>query len=107
MILDDGNNHKKDIVQAKRQLAPNWPSLATVSFSTDSSLCALQAADVVVWSIQRRLENRLEGVYEPLRALFDQHHWDLGYNKEWMVGVANSIRASNALTSGMGTAFPA
>lgn len=95
-ILDDGNNHKKDVVQAKRELAPKWPSLAMVSFSTDSSLCALQAADVVVWSVQRRLENRLNGVYEPLDALFDQHHWDLEYDKEWMVGVADSIRASKS-----------
>jgi hypothetical protein len=95
-ILDDGNSYKKDIVQAKRELAPRWPSFAMVRFSSDSSLCALQAADVVVWSVQRRLESRLDGVYEPLNALFDQHHWDLEYNKEWMVAVADSIRASNA-----------
>lgn len=89
-VLDDGNSYKKDIIEAKSALA--LPSLKTIVFSSDRSLCALQAADVVTWSVRRQLAGYFPSGFEPLQGLFDKHHLDLDYRDEWMAGVADSIR---------------
>lgn len=93
-VLEDGNSYKKDIVEARVTLA--LPSLKTIEFCSDTSLCALQAADVVTWSVRRRLAAHFPIGFEPLQGLLDKHHWDLAYNEEWMVGVADSIREAGA-----------
>jgi hypothetical protein len=89
-VLDDGNPYKKDIIEARGTLA--LPSLETIEFCSDASLCALQAADVVSWSVRRKLAGRFLSEFEPLLGLFDKHHLDLDYGEEWMVGVADSNR---------------
>ena len=93
-VLDDGNSYKNDIIEAGRIL--RLPSLKTVEFCTDTSLCALQAADVVTWSVRRRLAGQFPSGLEPLQGLFDKHHLDLDYREEWMVGVADSHRLRQA-----------
>ena len=95
-LLDDGNSYKKDIIEAQRVLASKLPSLKTIEFSSDTTLCALQAADVVTWSVRRRLAGHFPSEFEPLQALFDKHHSDLDYREEWMVSVANSIRKAES-----------
>jgi hypothetical protein len=98
-VLDDGNIYKKDIIEAKGILA--LPSLKTIEFCSDTSLCALQAADVVTWIVRRRLAGHFPSGFEPLQGLFDKHHLDLDYKEEWMVGVADSIRkAEGSETNG-------
>ena len=98
-VLDDGNSYKKDILEAKRHLASKSPSLSMVNFCSDDLVAALQAADVVTWSVRRRLAGRFPYGYEPLQGLFDRHHRDLSYEEEWMVGVANLIRSTEASAS--------
>jgi hypothetical protein len=93
-VLDRGNNHRSHLLEAQRQLAPRWPSLASIDFADDSSSCALQAADVVAWSVRRKLAGGFPSGYEALQALFDRHHRDLPYHEEWMVGVADLIRGA-------------
>jgi len=99
-VLDDGNSYKKDIVEAKVTLASRLPSLKTIEFCSDTSLCALQAADVVTWSVRRQLAGRFPSGFEPLQRLFDEHHLDLKYKEEWMVGVADSMRKAEGSERG-------
>jgi hypothetical protein len=89
-VLNDGNSGKSHIAEAKRALA--LPSVKTIEFCSDTFLCALQAADVVSWSVRRRLAGQFPSGLEPLQGLFNEHHLDLEYNEELMVGVADSIR---------------
>ena len=49
-------------------------NLGSLSFTTDS-LNALQAADVISWSVRRNLTKGLIGDFEPLLGLFDIRHW--------------------------------
>jgi hypothetical protein len=102
-VLDDGNKYKNDIIEAKRTLASSLPSLKTIEFCSDTSLCALQAADVVTWSVRRQLAGTFPSGFEPFQGLFDKHHLDLDYKEEWMVGVADLIRkAEGSETNGQG-----
>jgi hypothetical protein len=97
-VLDRGNSYQSHITEAKLTLA--LPSLKTIDFCSDTSQCALQAADVITWSVRRRLAGHFPSGFEPLQQLFDGHHRDIEYNEEWMVGVADSMRKAEGSETG-------
>jgi hypothetical protein len=95
-VLDAGNNYASHIREA--YIAFNTGRSLTCGepeFLEDHTVCALQAADVISWSIRRRLTGTgFKHGFEPLSDLFDVHHRDIEYTEEWMQGVADKIRAS-------------
>ncbi len=92
-MLDDGNSYKKDIVETKTVFDKTDLAFGKMEFSTDSQLTALQAADVVTWAVRRRLSGQFAHGFEPLQALFDEHHFDFDYQEDWMRGVAAKLQA--------------
>jgi hypothetical protein len=96
-ILDDGNCYKHDVIDAYARMKSTLYSLDTIEFRKDESLNALQAADMVSWSVRRRLAGTFPLGYEPLQEVFvEDHHLDVPYLEEWMQGVADALRKSGA-----------
>jgi hypothetical protein len=102
--LDDGNSYTLDVVEAHKHLLENEilhpVSMGDLDFDSDHNCAALQAADVVAWSVRRRLASALKSGFEPLANLFhDDHHIEVEYKEEWMKGVADSLRAKRQRTN--------
>ena len=76
-VLDDGNQFKTQVDQMYQSIR-KLPELAAhkvgrLEFFPDTTVPALQAADVIAWSMRRRLAGKqLAGVHSPLNALFDR-----------------------------------
>jgi hypothetical protein len=95
-LLDTGNPYKHDAVDAHSFLVGDedkYPlNMGTLAFDSDNKLSALQAADVVSWSVRRKLASELKSGFEPLAELFDSSHIEVAYEEEWMLGVAAALR---------------
>lgn len=96
-ILDDGNRYRADILEARNVIlsktGPDKETMGTLDFESDKVLAELQVADVVSWSVRRRLSSVLKSGFEPLTDLFDEH-LEAPYKEEWMIGVADSLRGT-------------
>jgi hypothetical protein len=99
-VLDDGNAHKNDVKQAHGYFqdtdAKSPLNVGTLQFDLDHNHAALQGADVVSWTVRRRLSQGLRSGFEPLEELRQAKHLELHYKEEWMVGVAERIREKEA-----------
>jgi hypothetical protein len=85
-ILDAGNPHAPQVFEAHSAIL-NWQkseplNAGSITFDDDNNVTALQAADVVAWSVRRRLvgETFSHG-RKPLRRIFNSTHveqsWDV------------------------------
>jgi hypothetical protein len=96
-LLDAGNPYRSDVEEAEKLLSgcqgDDRFNLVNVGFESDDDNFALQAADVVSWSVRRRLSSGLKSGFEPLEGILAYRHEELAYKEEWMVGVAERIRA--------------
>jgi len=73
-LLDDGNAYKADIEEGYRELR------------------ALQAADMISWTVRRTSDGRLPLGFEPLADLLAQYHFVAPYKEQWMQSVAENLR---------------
>ena len=96
-LLDTGNPFKHQILNAHAVMLSrraDFPlNVGTLGFDSDDELSALQAADVVSWSVRRKLASELRSGFEPLTGIFDKKHLEVPYSLEWMLDVAKTIRA--------------
>jgi len=99
-LLDTGNPNRSDVNDAETVLSSykcdNGFNLESIGFESDDDNSALQAADVVSWSVRRRLSSGLKSGFEPLQEILESKHEELAYKDEWMIGVAERIRAKEA-----------
>jgi hypothetical protein len=78
-ILDSGNPYAEH-VRASHAALLKWQRgqflhMGSLLFEDDKRIAALQAADVVAWSVQRRATGmRFTAGFEPLLGLFDESH---------------------------------
>ena len=95
-LLDRGNQYKHDVLDAHSFLSGgdigDRLNIGTLGFDCDDNIAALQAADVVSWSIRRKYSLSLNIGFEPLESLFDSQHFEAPYSEEWMAEVAKSLR---------------
>jgi hypothetical protein len=94
-VLDDGNRYKQDIRDVDAVLRCHGVNIRKVGFEVDDSNSALQAADMVSWTVRKLLSGKLPSGFEPLSDLFDQHHTEVPYEEEWMQSVADKLRDSD------------
>jgi hypothetical protein len=74
-----------------------YPRVTRIEFQSDDDVNALQAADVLSWAVRRDLSGgSFEHGFEPIRDLFEELHLNFEYKEEWMLGVAERIRAAEA-----------
>jgi len=76
-VLDDGNQFKGQVDEMHNSISTLTElfehKVGSLTFKSDSEQPALQAADMIAWSVRRRLAGKpLVGVHQPLNALFDQ-----------------------------------
>jgi hypothetical protein len=101
-VLDSGNRFKKDIVEAHASFRSRGVNLGNLEFGSDDSNCALQAADMISWTVRRCISSTLPKGFEPLSDVFDQHHTEVPYKAEWMELVADALRAQAGSSSSGG-----
>ncbi len=97
-VLDTGNPYQHQILEAYSFLARHKEkfdlNVGALAFDSDHNLAALQAADVIAWSIRRRLAATFKNGFEPLAELFVERHVEQEYKEEWMTQVSKTIRDS-------------
>ena len=97
-LLDTGNPYKHHILDAHGSIVKSkdrFPlNVGALGFDCDDAISALQAADVVSWSVRRNLASELKSGFEPLAELFDSKHREIPYAPEWMMSVAEAMRAN-------------
>jgi len=93
-VLDTGNRFRPDLEVARSVAKEGERSLSmgTVAFDSDNTVCALQAADVVSWSVRRRMASNFKSGFKPLADLFDDKHFEVDYKDNWMADVADMHR---------------
>ena len=95
-VLDEGNIYRPQVEQAHdflMSMEHRSPlNLGDLRFESDTEYCALQAADLVSWSVRRKLTTKLKEEHAPLEELFDSRHVQVNYEREWMDGVACNLR---------------
>jgi len=95
-LLDTGNEHRGHIVNSHEYMtknAPRYSHIGTLTFSSDAKERVLQAADVIAWSVRKRLTDGFKNGFEPLEAIFDDDHIEQPFEEAWMVELADAIRA--------------
>ena len=97
-ILDTGNPYKKQVEEAHAFIVEvfqkTYPmNMGSLTFETDDNLRALQAADVVAWSVRRKFAARFGRGFEPLEGIFSEHHIDQPLEESWLEEIADSLRA--------------
>ena len=101
-LLDCGNRFRSQAEDAhtfmkskdgfKKVLGLN---LGTIGFDSDDEISALQAADVVSWSVRRKLASELKSGFEPLAELFEGgYHLEIEYKEETMKMIADVVRGN-------------
>jgi hypothetical protein len=94
-LLDAGSPCKHDVMEVYSYLIGHqekYPlNMGTLAFDCDDRVSALQAADMVSWSVRRKLSSELKSGFEPLAELFTIEHEELPYKQKWMVEVASSL----------------
>jgi hypothetical protein len=90
-VLDDNNNYKHQIVEAYPLLRKSNLKAGSLTFDSDEILAALQVADVVSWSTRRKQTIGLNSGFEPLADLFNDEHFEVPYEPEWMAEVAKKL----------------
>jgi hypothetical protein len=96
-LLDIGNPFSPQVLNARSVMLTRKDELTlnvgTVGFDSDDNLSALQAADVIAWSVRRKLASELKSGFEPLAGIFDNRHLEVPYKPEWMDTVAQTVRS--------------
>jgi len=92
-VLDEGNDYKHEILEAYPLLRNADLRVGSLTFESDNGLSALQVADVVSWATRRKQASELRSGFEPLTDLFDDKHSEVPYEPEWMLEVAEKLRA--------------
>jgi hypothetical protein len=76
-MMDDETPKKRDVEEAY-PLMMSVKTMGKLDFGKDNSISALQAADLIAWSIRRRISGTFSLGYEPLTDLFgEDHHIDI------------------------------
>ena len=97
-ILDSGNNYRRHVVEAHSFLREHFqPSqfanVGGLAFDTDEKVRALQAADLVSWSVRRRIADKFNNGFETLVDIFNPPHIEQPFEAGWMEDIATRLRA--------------
>jgi Protein of unknown function (DUF3800) len=103
-MLDDGNAYKMEAENAHafmERIPDAENPVGELKFDLDHNLSALQAADVVSWTVRRRRVAKLKSGFEPLEELCTEMHDEIPYKKEWMETVAQTLRERKQTLNGL------
>ena len=99
-MLDDGCPDRKDIDETHAYMVNEFSkryddlSFGALAWGDDEKIPALQAADVIAWTVRRKKSgDRFLAGFEPLEELFDEHHLEQHFEETWMEEIASSLKA--------------
>jgi hypothetical protein len=95
-LLDEGNQHKDHVLNSYEFMLERpsiYSNMGTLAFCSDSEQRVLQAADVIAWSVRKRLTGEFKHGFEPLSELFAEDHMEQPFEAAWMGEIADSLRA--------------
>jgi len=67
-----------------------------LTFATDEKIRALQAADLISWSVRRKITADFNHGFETLVDVFTEPHIQQPFQPEWMEEIGSNIRAKRA-----------
>jgi hypothetical protein len=88
-LMDTGNPYKGHVVDVHKFLTTSFQDIYPVhagrlTFSTDTDDCALEAADLIAWTVRRKLVGRFDHGFEPLVDLLAEQHMEQQLEDEVM-----------------------
>jgi hypothetical protein len=95
-ILDFGNPYAAHVLEAHAALK-RWQdtkplNVGSLKFEDDKVVSALQAADLVAWSVRRRLTKSPFGNgFEPLLGIFDDAHSEVAWDGGWLQQLTDGL----------------
>ena len=96
-ILDSGNPYAEHVRQAhaaamRFQRQEHFLNVGSLQFEDDSTLGALQAADVIAWGVRRRLSRRpFPAGFEPIPQIFEHGHNESPWTQELLKELAEGL----------------
>ncbi|HWZ56183.1 MAG TPA: DUF3800 domain-containing protein [Verrucomicrobiae bacterium] len=96
-ILDSGNPYAEHVRQAhaaavRFQREEHFLNVGSLQFEDDSTLGALQAADVIAWGVRRRKSRKpFPAGFEPIPGIFDHGHNESPWTPELLRELAEGL----------------
>jgi hypothetical protein len=96
-VLDDFTKNKQEVIGAHRFLVDTFQKeypthVGALDFGDDKKVSALQAADVVAWTVRRiRAGLPLRKGFEPLAGILNDPHLEKQFAETWMEEIATAI----------------
>ncbi len=96
-VLDAGNPYKRHVSDAHSAIVDIAEGYANECRNSrlcfDDSTCALQAADIIAWSVRRRLTGApLKSGFEPISDVLNYEHIEETFHSQFMIDIADRIR---------------
>jgi len=97
-VLDTGNKYRTQVDAVHAFIVEDFQkvhpvNMGSLTFDTDDNVRALQAADVVAWSVRRNITANFNGGFEPLLGIFDERHIAQPLEEDWLIEIAEAIQA--------------
>lgn len=96
-VMDIGNPYRHHVLEAHASIEyvqkSQFLNAGSLTFDCDTNLRALQAADLVSWSVRRKLTGAFVHGFEPLPEVFASPHIEQPYEEEWLKTMADNLRA--------------
>ena len=95
-ILDSGNAYAAHVREGHAALK-RWQdttplNVGSPTFEDDKDVSAIQAADLVAWSVRRRLTKSSFGNgFEPLLGVFDEAHSEVAWDGGWLQQLTDGL----------------
>jgi hypothetical protein len=97
-LIDGGNTYRRHIEEMhsfiRNYFQPkHFMNAGGLAFDADQRVRPLQAADLVAWTVRRRISGKFDNGFEPLPELFNDRHIEQPYEETWMSEIADALRA--------------
>jgi len=99
-LMDDGNKYWAEVKHAHNFLANAFQEIypvhvGSLSFGDDKEVRALQAADVIAWTVRRKISGgAFTNGFEPLLDVLGETHLEHPVEEAWMAEIAGEIRGT-------------
>jgi hypothetical protein len=97
-LMDDGNSYKREVERVHQFILSDSRKsrpyhCGSLDFKSDEKYRALQAADVIAWTVRRkRARDPFRNGFEPLEDIFLKDHIEQPFEPAWMAEVSDGLR---------------
>jgi hypothetical protein len=100
-LIDTGNPHRHHVVDVHKFITTTFQQMypihaGSLMFVSDTDDPAIEAADVIAWTVRRKLVGLFNNGFEPLAEILAEQHMEQPLEDEWMDEIAAAIRHRKA-----------